>query len=63
MQAIKDLKMAMFAGKAVTNCMADMREGTADVDGKMKLELEAWSGKVFSIDGGGDAKSATDQSQ
>jgi trehalose synthase len=61
LQAIKELKMATFAGKAVTNCMTDMREGTADLDGKMNLELDAWSGKVFSIDGVGETKSATGQ--
>jgi trehalose synthase len=63
LQALKELKMSMFTGTEVFNCMADVREGTADLDGKIKLELEAWSGKVFSIDRGGEAKSATDQSQ
>ena len=63
LQAIKELKMSKFAGTEVFNCMAELSEGTVSVDGAIKLELEPWSGKVFSIDGGSETKSATDQSQ
>ena len=61
LQGIRELKTIKFADKAVVDCMAEMREGKVGVDGKIKLELEAWSGKVFSIDGGGESKSATGQ--
>ena len=61
LQGVKELPMGTFAGKAVVNCMADMRDGTVGFDGKIKLELEAWSGKVFAIDGDGETKSATGQ--
>jgi trehalose synthase len=51
LSAVKELRMAKLAGKAVFDCMAERREGMIGADGKVKLELEGWSGKVFAIDG------------
>ena len=57
LQAIKDLQPAKFAGKAIFNCVASKREGTVGVDGKIKVKLDAWSAKMFSVDGEGEGKS------
>lgn len=51
LHAIKELQTTKFTGKAVFNCVADLREGTVGGDSKIKLELDAWSAKMLAIDG------------
>jgi len=59
--AAKEVPKAQVAGKALFNCMAGEREGLVDANGKMKLDLDAWSGKIFAISSDGERQNASGQ--